>query len=164
MNSIDQECCPKFEPERWDDKTFNWNDKQFIKESIPTIFHMPFPKSIGKKVAKMMALADKWDSLSDDKLEDLLLFNDPTPFKSDLYLSVAEEVPTAHNIRLSGTFMSKVYDGPYSHAPKFMKQMNEHLRAQDKKVGGYYVHHAYCPQCSKKFGHNYMVLFAELET
>ena len=162
MKPIDQECCPKFEPERWDEKTFTWNDKHFIKESIPTIFHIPFPKSIGKKVTKMMALAEKWDSLSDDKLEDLLLFNDPTAFKSDMYLSVSEDVPTAHNVKLSGTFMSKVYDGPYSQVPKFMKQMNENLRAQDIKVDDYYIHYTYCPQCSKKFGHNYMVLFAEL--
>ncbi len=89
MKQGNQECCPKFEPERWDDKTFNWENKHFIKESIPTIFHIPFPKSIGKKVTKMMAIAEYSDSLSDDKLEDLLLFNDPTAFKSDMYLSVS---------------------------------------------------------------------------
>lgn len=162
MNPIDQECCPKFKPERWDGKIFIWDDKQFIKESIPTIFHIPFPKAIGKKVTKMMALAEKWDSLSDDKLDDLLLFNDPTAFKSDMYLSVTENVPSADNVKLSGTFMSKVYDGRYSQVPKFMKQMNEYLRAQDKKADDYFIHYAYCPECSKEFGHNYMVLFAEL--
>lgn len=26
----------------------------------------------------------------------------------------------------------------------------------------YYVHYAYCPKCEKKFGHNYMILFAEV--
>ena len=163
MKSIDQECCQKFEPKRWDNKTFTWDDKRFIKESIPTIFHMPFPKSIGKKVTKMMALAEKWDSLSDDKLEDLLLFNDPTAFKSDMYLSVSESIPNAHNVELSGTFISKVYDGAYNKIPKFMKQMENHLRAQDKKVKDYYIHYAYCPKCSKEFGHNYMAIFAEIE-
>lgn len=160
---MDQECCPKFEPDRWDEKTFIWNDKHFIKESIPTIFHIPFPKLIGKKVTKMMALAEKWDSLSDDKLESLLLFNDPTAFKSDMYLLVTEEVPSAQNVNLSGTFISKVFDGPHGKEPKFTKQMDEYLRAQDKKAEDYYVHYAYCPKCSKKFGHNYMVLFAELD-
>lgn len=163
MKPIDKECCPKFEPQRWDEKTFNWENKHFIKESIPTIFHMPFPKAIGKKVTKMMGLAEESDSLSDDKLDDLLLFNDPTAFKSDMYLSVSENVPYAHNVELSGTFISKVYDGAYHKVPKFMKQMNEYLRAQDEKADDYYIHYAYCPKCSKKFGHNYMVLFAELD-
>ena len=163
MTSDNQECCPKFEPKRWDNKTFYWENRHFIKESIPTIFHIPFPKSIGKKISKMMNLAEKWDSLSDDKLEDLLLFNDPTAFKSDLYLSVTEHIPNAQNVQLSGSFISKVFDGAYHKIPKFMKQMNVYLNAQDKKADNYYIHYAYCPKCSKEFGHNYMILFAEIE-
>lgn len=162
MKPEKEECCPKFEPNRWDEKTFNWDNKHFIKESIPTIFHIPFPKSIGKKVTKMMALAEEAVSLSDDKLENLLLFNDPTAFKSDIYLSVSERIPNAHNIELSGTFVSKVYDGVYSKIPKFMKQTDDYLRAKDMKADKYYIHYAYCPKCSKKFENNYMVLFAEL--
>lgn len=163
MKPTNQECCPKFEPKKWDDKTYNWENKHFIKESIPTIFHMPFPKSIGKKVTKMMALAEDADCLSDDKLEDLLLFNDPTAFKSDMYLSVTKSIPDAQNVELSGTFMSKVFDGAYHKVPKFIKQMDDHLKSQDKRAKDYYVHYAYCPNCSKEFGNNYMVLFAELE-
>ncbi len=163
MKPDNQECCPKFEPERWDGKTFNWNDKHFIKESIPTIFHMPFPKAIGKKVTKMMALAEEAKAISDDTLEVLLLFNDPSAFKSDMYLSVNKEIPSALNKTLSGTFEAKVYDGAYYKVPKFMKQMDDYLRAKEMKAGEYYVHYAYCPKCAKEFGHNYMVLFAELE-
>jgi len=163
MKPDNQECCPKFEPKRWEEKTFEWENKRFIKESIPTIFHMPFPKSIGKKVTKMMALAEKGDSLSDDELDTLLLFNDPTTFKSDIYLSVTKNVPSAQNVLLSGTFISKVYDGAYHKVPKFMKQMKDFLRAQDIRADDFYVHYAYCPKCAKEFGHNYLVLFAEFD-
>ena len=163
MKPTGTECCSKFEPERWNDKTFHWENKHFIKESIPTIFHIPFPKSIGKKVNKMMVLAEEADSLSDDKLEDLLLFNDPTAFKSDMYLSVAERIQDAQNIELTGTFICKVYEGSYHKVPKFMKQMEDYLRGQDKRVKDYYIHYAYCPKCSKEFGHNFMAMFAELE-
>jgi len=163
MKPDNQECCPKFEPKRWEEKTFEWENKRFIKESIPTIFHMPFPKSIGKKVTKMMALAEKGDSLSDDELDTLLLFNDPTTFKSDIYLSVTKNVPSAQNVLLSGTFISKVYDGAYHKVPKFMKQMKDFLRAQDIREDDFYVHYAYCPKFAKEFGHNYLVLFAEFD-
>jgi len=42
MKIQDQECCPEFHVEKWDKKTFTWDQKLFIKETIPTFFHMPF--------------------------------------------------------------------------------------------------------------------------
>lgn len=55
----EKECCPKFNPKKWDGKTFIWKDKLFIKEVMPTIFHIPFPPMIGKKMTKLWDLADK---------------------------------------------------------------------------------------------------------
>lgn len=163
MKANPQECCPKFDPAKWDEKSLKWKNKKFIKESIPTFFHMPFPRTIGKKVTKMMKLANEVDALSKNELDDLLLFNDPTAFKSDLYLSVNKEVPKAMNRSISGSFEAKVYDGPYGRIPKFMKEMNKYLEKKDKKANDYYIHYAYCPKCAKKFGHNYMILFAQVK-
>ncbi len=61
---------------------------------------------------------------------------------------------------ISGKFISKVYDGPYNAVQKFVKDMEEFL---EKKAKDYYMHYAYCPKCAKKFGHNYAVLFAEIQ-
>ena len=109
-----------------------------------------------------MKMAEDSGKLSDEKEDILLLFNDPTAFKSDLYLSVTNTVPNAENITLSGTFKSKVFDGAYKEIPKFIKQMDTYLSKQDKKANNYYVHYAYCPKCAKEAGHNYMVLFGEV--
>lgn len=157
-----KECCPLFHPEKWDKKTFNWDHKKFIKASVPTLFHMPFPPMLGKKITKMMKMAEDSNNLDSDEEEILLLFADPSPFKSELYLSVTDKVPNAENTELSGTFMSKVFDGAYKAIPKFIKQMDDYLKQQNKKANNYYVHYAYCPKCAKKEGHNYMVLFAEV--
>lgn len=46
--------------------------------------------------------------------------------------------------------------------PKFIKQMNGYLAAQGKKAKDYYIHYAYCPKCAKKYGDNYMILFAKI--
>ncbi len=158
----EEECCPKFHPEKWDEKTFNWNDKKFIKSSIPELFHIPFPPMIGKKVTKMMTLAEEAKMLEENKEDILLLFNDPHPFRSDMYLSVTGNVPGANNTTLTGTFVSKVFEGEYNEIPKFIKDMDIYLGAQYKKAQSYYVHYAYCPKCAEKEGHNYMVLFAEV--
>jgi len=43
MNSQTQssECCPKFDPAPWNEKTHEWKDKPFIRETLPQLFHMP---------------------------------------------------------------------------------------------------------------------------
>ncbi|MBQ4819689.1 hydrolase [Aquimarina sp. MMG016] len=166
MNAIQKkdngECCPEFSIEKWDEKTFDWNKKPFIKSSVPAIFHVPFFKKLGKKITQMMQKAEDAHSISENKEDILLLFNDPHPFRSDMYLSVDDEVAKARNVHLSGEFMTKVFDGHPKDMPKYIKKMNIYLESQHKKAKDYYVHYAYCPKCAKSKGHNYMVLFAEV--
>ncbi len=155
-------CCPKFNPEKWDGKTHNWANKPFVKETMPTLFHMPLPSIINKKVTKIWSMTEAAKKTEANPEDTLLLFRDPSAFKSEIYLSVAGEVPDANNITISGEFVSKVYSGPYSAVPKFMKQMNEYLKAQNKTAKDYYIHYAYCPKCAKKYGDNYMIIFAKV--
>lgn len=155
-------CCPKFNPEKWDQKTFNWDNKKFIKESLSTFFHIPFPPTIGKKVTRMCQLVEAAKMAEADQKSTLLLFRDPTAFRSEIYLSVAGTVDGADNTNISGTFVAKVFAGPYNAVPKFIKQMNEYLETQGKKAKDYYVHYAYCPKCAKKYGANHMIIFAEV--
>jgi hypothetical protein len=165
MDDARNECCPKFNPGKWDKKTFNWNNKRFIKETIPQLFHIPFPPMIGNKITKMMSLATAANKIDSKKDEVLVLFQDPSAFKSNIYISVTGDVPGANNTKISGTFAAKVYDGPYNAIPKFVKDMNMYLGKDGRKIPGddeYYIHYAYCPKCEKKYGHNYMILFAKI--
>ena len=163
---MEGQCCPKFIPKKWDKKTFVWKNKPFIKDSIPTLFHIPFPPMIGKKITRMMTLAEKSKKISSKKDEVLVLFRDPNAFRSEIYISVTGKVPNANNVKISGTFIARVYDGPYNAVPKFIKQMNEYLEKKKKKIpknSDYVIHYAYCPKCEKKYGHNYMILFAKIK-
>jgi hypothetical protein len=158
----DRECCPEFDPEIWDKQTHQWNSKAFIKESMPLLFHIPFPPMIKKKIMKMWKLAEDSEKMAPNKEDILVLFSDPHPFKSELFFSVTGSVPEANNVELSGTFKSRVFDGPYNAVPKFMKDMDSTLAEKGEESKRYYVHYAYCPECAKKSGHNYMILFAEI--
>lgn len=162
MEVIKQECCPKFHPEKWDEQTWNWNNKNFIKATVPTFFHIPLPPMIGKRITKMMKLAEDSNKLTKDRTDILVLFTDPHAFMSEIYLSVTDIVPKANNTKLSGTFISKVFDGMYNDIPKFIKQMDTYLQRHNLKAQKHYVHYAYCPKCAKEAGHNYIVLFAFL--
>lgn len=162
MEKQDQECCPEFEVQKWDKKTFYWKDKLFIKETMPTLFHIPFPPAIGKKTMRMHGLAVKANATIPDRTDALILFRDPSAFKSEIYYAVTKEVDGANNTSVSGTFEAGVFDGPYNAAPRFLKQMDLYLKEKGQTAKDYFVHYAYCPKCAKEKGHNYMILFAQV--
>jgi hypothetical protein len=162
MDNQNKECCPKFNPAKWDQKTYNWNNKPFIKETVPTLFHIPLPLTIGRKIPKMCKMIEDAKRVEANSEDVLMLFRDPSAFKSEIYLSVTGPVPNANNVNISGTFIGRVFAGPYTAVPKFIKQMNEYLATQGKKAKDYYIHYAYCPKCAKKYGNNYMILFAQI--
>lgn len=160
-HSHDQECCPVFDPALWDYKTHEWVDKPFIKDYLPQFLHMPLPGMMAKVIGRMWKKAK--DAGADTEMKDfLLLAYDPSPWKSELFMSVTKEVPGAENIKLTGTFMSKVFDGPYSHVPKYLNEFRRYLELKDKKAKKYYFYFTTCPKCAKKYGHNYIVAFAEV--
>ncbi len=162
MSKDVNECCPIFNPKKWDKKTYNWENKLFIRESIPAFFHIPFIPMISKKMIKMIHLADEADANLEDDAEMLILFHDPTAFKSEIYYSVTKNVEGADNYPISGTFVAGVFDGPYNKVPVFMKEMDRYLAGENKKAKDYFVHYAYCPKCAEKYKHNYMILFARV--
>ena len=162
MTKENQECCPKFNVEKWDKKAYSWNKRPFIMESVPAFFHIPFTPMIGKRMTKMMELTEKEEANIPDLTDALVLFHDPSPFRSEIYYSVTKEVAGANNTSISGEFVSRVYEGPYNSVPRHMKAMNRWLKDQDLEARQYYVHYAYCPGCAKKYGQNYMILFAQV--
>jgi len=155
-------CCPIFNEEKWDERTHHWNHKHFIKASIPTFFHIPIPNQIGQKLKGLIQLAESSEKTLPDKNEMLILFNDPSTFTSDILMSVYDAIPNAQNVILSGTFLSKAFKGQYNEVSKFMKEMDALLHLRGEKANKYYVHYAYCPKCAKEAGHNFAVLFAQL--
>ena len=160
MKAQNEDCCPEFETGKWDKKTFEWEKKLFIRETMRTLFHIPFPPSIGKKVKKMHELAQKAGATIPDLTDALILFRDPSAFRSEIYYAVTKEVTGANNTTVSGSFVARVYDGPFNKVPVFIKEMEKYLKEKDMTARDYYVHYAYCPKCAKKYNHNYMIIFA----
>ncbi len=155
-------CCPKFDPEPWDGKTHEWDGKPFIKDSVGQILHRPLPRSMGKTIGRMWKLAK--DSGADPKIEDfLLLAYDPSPWKSELYMAVTKDVPGAEIVKLSGRYVTKVFDGPYSSPPIWVKEMAEFVELMGEKPMKYFFYFTTCPRCAKIYGHNYAIVFAQVQ-
>jgi len=93
----------------------------------------------------------------------LLLATDPSPWKSELYMTVTKEIPGAENVKFSGTYLSKVFDGPYNAVPKWIKEMEKFVSSKGKKIKKHFIYFTTCPKCAKIYGHNYAVAFTEVE-
>ncbi len=154
-------CCPEFNPKQWDNKTLNWKNKNFVMATTPTIFHIPISPLMNKAITMMCAQVEESNAGLPPE-DSLMLFYDPSMFKSEIYLSTTKEIPGANNVTLSGTFMTKVFEGPYKSVPQWLATMDALLAKQGKKSKKYYVHYAYCPKCAEKYGHNYGIVFAQV--
>jgi len=155
------QCCPKFDPEPWHDKEITWEDKIFAKDTVMQFMHMPLPGAFGRVVRRMWKRIEDAGASPDSK-DFIMLSTESSPWKGELYISVTKEVPEAENVRLSGTYITKAFDGPYSAVPKWMKEMAEYVQQKGKTVRKYYFYYTTCPKCAKIHGHNYVVAFAEV--
>lgn len=156
-----KQCCPRFDPVPWDGKEVAWEDKLFIRDTIPQFMHMPLPGAFARTVGRMWKQVEEAGAQIDMK-EFLMLAYDPSPWKSELYINTAREVPGADNVRLSGTFLTRVFDGPYSAIPRWIKEMDSYVAEKGRKVKKYYVYYTTCPKCAEKYGKNYVVFFAQV--
>lgn len=150
-------CCPEFQPEYWNEKTHIWSEKPFIADSVITFFYMPVNfgavmRRLNAKVEAAEAEMPDWLCLSDHR----------SAWKMDLYLAINKTVANAKNMRMNGSFYSKVFEGAYKDAGKMMKQFEDHLQSNNLQVSKKYTWYTTCPKCAKKYGKNYIVLFAQL--
>lgn len=155
-------CCYEFNPELWDKKKHVWSDKIFIKASVTQFLHMPLPGTYDKVIPKMQAAIEESGAKVEPK-DFLMLTEDLSAWKSNLYINTTKEVPGFDNVKLSGTFLSMAFDGPYSNIPKFIKEFDEYIASEGEKVLKYYFYYTTCPKCSKKYGHNYIVMLAQIK-
>ncbi|MBN1792710.1 hypothetical protein JW826_03430 [Candidatus Woesearchaeota archaeon] len=160
MSDKSKTCCPRFNPKVWDKKSVVWKNKPFVQDEVRQIFHVPL--GIGKVIMRM------WEKIEAGKAKPkpkdfIMLAYDPSPWRSELYMSVTKDVKDAKMARLSGTFLTKVFEGPYNNVPKWMKEMDEYVKAKKKKIVKEYFYFTTCPKCAKKYGKNYVVAFYQVK-
>ena len=160
-NDGEKQCCPKFDPEPWHDKEITWENKLFIKDTVMQFMHMPLPGAFDKTVGKMWKKIEDAGASPDTK-DFLMLAAESSAWKGEIYINVTKEISDAENVKLSGTYITKVFDGPYNAVPKWIKEINQYVHQKGKTIRKYYFYYTTCPKCAKIYGHNYTVAFAEV--
>ncbi len=150
-------CCPRFDPGPWNEKEITWQDKLFLKDRVRSIFHIPlnFDKIMVENMEKIKAA----DALAPSPL---MFMDENSLWGADVFIAVEREVPGAAIERMSGTFLSKVFEGPYKDAGKWAKEMTGYVRSKGKEPKKVYFFYTTCPKCAKHYGKNYTVLLAKV--
>ena len=153
-----QICCPEFDPVPWDDKTFEWDNKKFIKEHVFTFFYMPM------NFGKVMKKVDKKLKSSGLEMPDSICLSDHTSsWNMDIYLSVDKEISDIENTTLTGRYYSKVFEGPFKDTRKWCKDFENILKSKGLSSKKNFMWYTTCPKCAKKYGKNYVALISQVE-
>ena len=152
------ECCPPFNPSPWDDKTVTWESKRFVKDGVVSFLHIPlnFGAVMKRNVAAIAAAAASCESM-------VILSDENSLWGADVYIEVAKDIPGARMATLSGTFVSKVFEGPYKNMRHWIGEMKAFVTGTGKHFSKLYFYYTTCPKCAKKYGKNYVVLLAQID-
>lgn len=151
-------CCPRFDPAPWEGQVLHFADKPFVKGKTLQFLHVPL------NMARMMTRV--WGKIraagADPPDEFLVLSCDPSPWRGEHYFTVSKEVPGLENVRLSGDFLVKVFEGPFRQAAEWAHEMGEFAAAQGRPLQRLFFYYTTCPRCAQEYGKNYVVGFAQV--
>ena len=150
-------CCPRFNPEPWDGKEVTFQDKLFVKDQVRSFLHIPL--NFGKMMVKNMERIKEAGALAP---EPFMLSDEKSLWGADVYIAVAKEVPGAEMARISGTFLTKVFEGPYKDVGKWVKEMKAYVKSKAREIKKMYFFYTTCPKCAKFYGKNYIVILAKV--
>lgn len=150
-------CCEPFNPDPWQDKEVVWKEKLFVKDHVASFLHIPL--NMGRKIIKNMELIEKANAKAKQQL---MLTDEKSLWGADIYIDVSKNVPEAQTTTITGTFLTKVFEGPYQNATKWAKEMEEFVKSRGKELKKIYFSYTTCPKCAKAYGKNYVVLFAQI--
>jgi len=151
------ECCPKFNPEPWDEKEITWENRRFVKDRVRSFLHIPLNfGAVMKRNLKLIEAADAKPA------EPIVLSDENSLWGADVYIDVTKDVPGAQMAALSGTFLTKTFEGPFKDVRKWVDEMTQHVKHQGREVKKTYFYYTTCPKCAKEHGKNYVVLLARV--
>jgi hypothetical protein len=151
------ECCPRFDPTPWDEITLTWESKRFVKDHVISFLHIPL--NYGAVMTRNLKTIEAVGANPEARL---ILTDENSLWGADVYFEVTKDVPGARMATISGTFFSKVFEGPYRNMRKWIADMKEFVRRKGKRIEKLYFFYTTCPTCAKKYGKNYVALLAQV--
>ncbi|MBU1153987.1 hypothetical protein KKB84_08535 [bacterium] len=150
-------CCPKFNPEPWNEKEITWENKKFLVDRVRSFFRIPL--NFGPIMKRMMSKIEA----SNVKCEDMIILSDEDSlWGTNVFVDVSGDVQNGKMTTISGTFLSKVFEGAYKDMGKWIKEMEQYVKSKNKEIKMQYFYYTTCPKCAKEYGKNYVALLAKI--
>ena len=153
-------CCAVPNVEEWDQKEFTFENKRFIRMHTRSFFYIPL--NMSKIMRTIQEVAKSADATMPPR-EVMILSRDISPWKAEQIFSVTKEILGADNVMLLGTYISKVFEGPYKNVGKWAKELLEYTEDVRKTAKKTYFFYTTCPKCSKYYGKNYVIGLVEVQ-
>jgi hypothetical protein len=151
-------CCPRFNPEGWNDQELHFKDKLFVRAKTLSVAHIPLNMgSVFRKTFKAIEDADAGD---DEAF--IVMSHDRSALSAEHLFAVKDEVPGQEMVRLNGDFLTEVFEGPYKEMPRWHTQAVQNVKARGKEADKVYFFYTTCPKCAKTYGKNYVVAVTQV--
>ena len=92
----------------------------------------------------------------------IVLSDENSLWGSDVYIEVTKDVPGADMATIAGTFLCKVFEGPYRNMRKWIEEMKSFVQSTGKRFQKLYFFYTTCPKCAEKYGKNYVAILAHI--
>ncbi|MEK7096634.1 MAG: hydrolase [Patescibacteria group bacterium] len=147
--------CKELKKSDWDEKEFIWKNKVFYKTKYKEFMHIPL--NFGKVITKAFKEIEK------NKIETdgFTLSGEENVFSSSLMIPLKTKSDKLPTETMSGSFMTKLFEGQYKDAGDWAKEMTNYVHGKQKEVAKLWFWYAICPKCAKKMGKVQTVIFAE---
>lgn len=151
-------CCPRFNPAGWDGQELHFDAKRFVRATTRSLMHIPL--NMGEVFARTLSAIEAADAV--DPHQFIVLSRDLSAFASEHLFAVTRDVPGQEMVALTGTFLTRVFEGPYSQAREWHQEMVD-LAAKRGAIGKpVWFFYTTCPKCAKAYGKNYVVGLAQV--
>jgi hypothetical protein len=128
----------------WDEKEITWTEKLFVKDKVWSFLHIPL--NFGQVMVRNM---EKIQKAGASAKETIVLSDEKSMWGSNVYIAVEKDFPGSDSVRISGTFLTKVFEGPYKDTGKWMREMNAFVTLKGKTAKKTYLFYTTCPKCAQ---------------
>ncbi|MEI7730511.1 MAG: hydrolase [Verrucomicrobiota bacterium] len=153
----DIECCPKFDPRPWEGRVITWDKKPFLQARVRSFLHIPL--NFGSVMKQSMAIIEAAGATPDEMI---VLSDEKSLWGAEVYIAITKDIPGAQTTTLSGTYLTKVFEGPYRNMRNWIEEMKSFVKSKGKNLQKLYFFYTTCPKCAKQHGKNYVVIFARV--
>ncbi len=151
-------CCPRFNPAGWDGQALHFDKKRFVRAVTRSLAHVPL--NMGRVFTRVQGHVA--DAGAEDATQMLVMSRDPSAFAGEHLFAVTKDVPGEEMTTLSGDFVTKTFEGPYSQARLWHGEMEAAAREAGHEPGDVWFFYTTCPKCAKAYGKNPVVGLVEL--